>query len=395
MEDLNKNDILKTWFESNALEESTQKLYIKVIKSYCEFLNKSIDEIYYSALAEEKENVFLPERQYRRDILRYRNYLKERGNSPNTIKIHISALQSFFDAHYIRTPKIKVKKGDVSLEQNFGYLLSREEIKKMIDSCGSRDRAIIYMMALTGMSQKEVREFRLKKFVDIISRELKRQIRTMEDLFDCEKELEDVVLTIEMRREKRKYRYVTFLAPEATIAILNYLKERCYGRNDKIRIKNTFEGFLFVSTQGSPLNDVTLSRIYSSAGKRVGFDESHEKGSYRPWRSHGMRRFFISTIINVTHKHEEANFMAGHKVSNQDGSYWRVDFKELKKVYLDALPYLSLENVETKTIESDEFKILKEDSENRSKDIVYLKKEVNSLKKLLSDDEVIDDLNKI
>ena len=71
--------------------------------------------------------------------------------------------------------------------------------------------------------------------------------------------------------------------------------------------------------------------------------------------------------MNHLHAHEEANFMAGHKISEQDRTYWRADPKELKKVYLEALPYLSLENTEVKTIHSDEYNEMLKQREKEQK----------------------------
>lgn len=357
---LQEEYILENWFETNDLEKSTQKQYRKVIYHYSQFLGKSLTEIYESALQEEKANIFLPERQYAKDITQYRAHLKREGFATQTINLYMSALISMFRAYSIREPNIRFKKGSIGLEKNFGKLLTKEEIIKMVESSKSRDKAIIYMMALTGMSQKEVRDFKLKKFVQIISNELKRPIRTVTDLFNAEDDLQHVVIPIEMLRKKVNYRYITFLPPEATHQIFVYLKERYHGRNMKIKFNDDFEGTLFVSTQGKTFTPVSFSRVFVEAGRRAGFDETHEKGSYRSWRSHGMRRYFISTIINKIHMHDEANFMAGHQISGQDLTYWRVNYKELKKVYLEALPFLSLENVEVQTIQDEDLKIIDE-----------------------------------
>jgi hypothetical protein len=42
-------------------------------------------------------------------------------------------------------------------------MLTKKEIKKLIDVSSTRDTAIIYTMALTGMSQNEIRNFTIKK----------------------------------------------------------------------------------------------------------------------------------------------------------------------------------------------------------------------------------------
>jgi integrase len=51
----------------------------------------------------------------------------------------------------------------MTMEKNYGYLISKDEIKQMVNMAYPRDRAIIYVMALSGMSQREVRDLTLKK----------------------------------------------------------------------------------------------------------------------------------------------------------------------------------------------------------------------------------------
>lgn len=194
---MNEKEIIDFWFEQKDLEESTRAGYTIIINDYSHVTKKSIEELYNEALREEKENVFLPERGYIHDILGYQKYLKSQGKAKGTIKDYVNAIRSFYDTHYIRIPKIKFKGGDIGLEKNFGHLLTKDEIRKLIAVSNTRDRAIMYTMALTGMSQREVRDFKLKKFVQSISNELEREIKTLEQLFQCEKELEDKVLTLE------------------------------------------------------------------------------------------------------------------------------------------------------------------------------------------------------
>jgi len=72
------------------------------------------------------------------------------------------------------------------MEKNYGYLISKEEIKQMVNMAYPRDRAIIYVMALSGMSQREVRDLTLKKFIDSSSRSSGVEINDVDDLFKNE-----------------------------------------------------------------------------------------------------------------------------------------------------------------------------------------------------------------
>ena len=92
-----------------------------------------------------------------------------------------------------------------------------------------------------------------------------------------------------------------------------YLREREHGENDKIRIKD-FNKPLFVKVDGNKLTLVSIAAIFKRMGQRAGF--KHEFGTYRSWRSHGMRKYFISTIINNLGDHILADYLAAHKIDD-------------------------------------------------------------------------------
>ncbi|PKL69092.1 MAG: hypothetical protein CVV28_02970 [Methanobacteriales archaeon HGW-Methanobacteriales-1] len=52
--------------------------------------------------------------------------------------------------------------------------------------------------------------------------------------------------------------------------------------------------------------------------------------------------------------------MAGHKISNGDRAYWFVKPEKLKKIYLKALPYLSIDNAKVIDVKSDDVKLIEE-----------------------------------
>jgi hypothetical protein len=67
-------------------------------------------------------------------------------------------------------------------------------------------------MALSGLSQREVRDLTLKKFVDEAARELDIEIDTVEELLKHEKDLiKDIVLELKITRKKVNYRFHSFL----------------------------------------------------------------------------------------------------------------------------------------------------------------------------------------
>ena len=141
--------------------------------------------------------------------------------------MYLTTVKSFYSSYGIKQPDITLSKGDIGLEKNYGHLLQKKEIKAMIKISNSRNQAIIHLMAMSGLSQKEVRNLEMKKFVDSAAKELDQEIDNIDDLLKHEKQLtKDIILSLELTRKKVNYRCQSFIPPEVTERILVYLKER-------------------------------------------------------------------------------------------------------------------------------------------------------------------------
>lgn len=374
------SDLVENWFIKKDLSESTQSLYLLGLKKYCELVEKSPDELLEEAESEEDKGLRLRKRKIDLYLPKFKKYLEDTNKSPQTIKVYLSAVKSFYKTYQIEIPEISNKVNDICLEKNNGRLLTRDDIHKMIETSPIREKTIIYLMALTGMSQAEVRNLTIRKFLDTVNESVDKKIETIDDLFENEKLLNDVVLSMEVTRQKVNYRYHTFIPPEVTRNIILYLKDRVYGRNDKIRIME-YNKALFVSNTGDKLTKQGIASNFNRIGKKAGFNVN-EKGEYGFWRSHGMRKYFISTIINNVGDHILADYLVGHKISPIKRAYWKADPEKLKRKYLDVLPYLSIDEIRVKDVKSEEFKII--ETEMQKKD-----DEIRDIKQYLMDMEEI------
>ncbi|MEN6552883.1 MAG: site-specific integrase [Methanobacterium sp.] len=346
---MDEEEILDLSFENKALSKNSRENYKRIIKQYAAFNGKSIMELYEEADEEEEKRIRLKKRKYSFYTSKFLKHLREEGKSPNTRNTSINAIVGFYDAHDIQPPKVTREKGDVTLEKNRGKLLSKKEINRMVDVADARETAIIYIMAMSGTSQNELREMTLKTFLNAINMELDRNIETIKELFKYEEDLQNTVLTLEIVREKEHYRYITFIPPETINKIIIYLRERYYAKEDTMEDLNQP---LILREWGTAITGSSMNNSFRELGRKAGF--KHEFGSYRYWRSHSLRKYFISTIMNKLHDKELADYLAGHTISSNDRAYWFVDPTDLKERYLQALPHLSLENTEVRTLTTED-----------------------------------------
>lgn len=347
---MDEETLFDIWFETKNLSKSTRETYTRYTRQYAKFTGKTLPELREEAIGEKKDNVFSTDRKYNIYALRFIKHLREGGKSRNTVNTAINAITGFYNFVHVRPPEMTRDKGDITLEKNYGRLLKKEDIIRMVDVAGARDKAILYTMALSGFSQQEMRHLTLRKFLNTINQETGREYESIKDLLDHEKEIRELLLQLDITREKVHYRYTTFMPPETVKRILTYLRERYYQRHDHML---DLDGPLFMRVGNTPLTRSSVTTIFKNLGERAGF--KHEPGTYRWWRSHSLRQYFITTIIDDRGDYMVAQYLAGHKISDQDRTYWRANPDKLRRRYQKALPYLSLDQGRILTFESEEY----------------------------------------
>lgn len=384
------DEIIESWFLRRNIGEGTQKPYMIAFNEYCSLIGKTPKELYEEADLEEENGVRPIKSKVYHYLLKYKKHLIDTGKSKKTIKLYFSAIRSFYLSFDITLPSIKLDSGDIGLEKNEGKPLTREDIRKLANAASSRERALIYLMALSGMGQQEARDVTIKKMIDSSSSAIGKPLDDVYDLFKFEDEILKQVLTLNITRRKTRYSYITFIPPETSREIIHYLKERCYGRNEKVRVESSSD-YIFASKNGGQVSRDSIVTNFRRIGQLAGF--KREKNTYSFWRSHALRKYFISTIINKKGEKVIADFMAGHKISDMDRTYWKANPEDLKKMYIDALSALSIDEANVKDVESDEFKIIMEDSKKKDEIIADLNQRMKKMERLQNNPEFQRDMS--
>lgn len=382
------DELIERWFLKKEIRKGTQRSYRVAINKYCKLTNMSPTELIDEAELDESAGIKMSRRKIETHVLSFKKELKDKGIARSTTNLYISAVRSFYDAFDIIFPKVRMEKGDLTIEENYGKLLKKEEILELANAANTRERTLIYLMALSGMAQQEARNLTVNKFLEAASEAINKQISSVYDLFNYEEELSEEILTVHITRQKVNYRYITFIPPEATKEILNYLKERLYGRNEKIRVKDN-DSPLFVNNYGAKMSSDVVVTNFRRIGEKKGLKK--KRGKYAYWRAHSLRKYFISTIVNDLGDNILADFLAGHKIDDVKRAYWYYDPEKLKKRYLKALNHLSLDNVKVKDVESLEYKQLLEDSKLKDDKIQAMEKRMELIEKLIDDKEFQND----
>ena len=335
------------------IRKTTQEIYIKRLKVYCEFTGKTPTQLIEEAEEDEESRIRMKNRRIKKDIMNYLIYLREQNRSPNYITSLIATIKSFYSEYDIELPRIKCNLKQEEQLITTEDIITKKHIQKVLKYCNTKFKAVILLMMSSGMGASEIRHLTFNDFMT-------SQGITIKESFDIDEILEKLdkkgneIGTWSIRRFKTNMPYVTFNSPESTAAIIDYLHYRTEHRSPNKHIKKAND-FLF-EARGNQMSLRGIMAYFERLNDRCNFGYL---GRQRFFRSHGIRKFFASTLKNHGMDTVDAEWLIGHKLHPVTGTYIKPDIYRLKKEYMDILPYLSLSSVETVTIESDDVKELK------------------------------------
>lgn len=383
MDSLEEN-LLEQWFLVRNISSGTQVIYKHAMKLYTDLNNRNIDELIQEAEEDQESGIQPRLRRVTQCLLKFKKYLEKSDLAPSTTNLYFYAIKSFYKSFDIMMIEIKLPRGDICLEKNKGKLLTKKDIHKLISVARPREKALIYLMALSGMAQQEARDLTLRQMIKFASMAIDKDLDDVYDLFKFEDEIIKEIVTLEITRKKVKIRHHTFIPPEAFREIIVYLKERCYGRNEKIKIES-IDDFVFVNIYGKKLGRDSIVTNFRNLGTKAGL--KREKGAYSYWRSHAMRKYFISAFINKLGAKILGDYMAGHKIDDLDRAYWGANPEDLKNYYIQVFPRLSLDDAKVRDFESKEFTEYIEKSKEKDEIVSSLIQEIAEMKKLNQEKE--------
>ncbi len=392
--ELKKDPLIIEWFSLTEVEANTQNSFLYGMHYYTDFLNKNPAELVEEAEAEIEDGLLMRKRKIKQYLLTFREHLKSLNYAPKTIHSHMVAVKSFYKCFDVDLPQLTNRKQfrAIATEEN-GVRLEKQQIQEILKFADVRGKAIVLTAASSGLSQADLLDLTVGGF---------------KNGFDES----SLITTVSLRRKKTKTDFVTFLSPEASIAIKDYLDWRDRKPNDTSsadhprhfdtydvkRFMQTWEkrrvrkdsDFLFIKNyvpdsylksfdeRERKLNSHGLMEMFRELAKKSGLDT--EVGRWQIVRAHNLRKYFNSTLLNNGCEFFLTEFWMGHRLPGSQESYYRADLKALKEKYMKFVPFLSLTSVKTHVIESEEYLKLKNDYDLLKTDHESLKSDIQSMK---------------
>ncbi len=383
---LSKDSYILEWFSNIEAAKNTQRNFLRGMELYTEFVKKTPAELIEEAEQEILSGTLMRKRKIREHLITFREWLKSQEYAPKTINGHLIAPRSFYKSYDIDIPSINFKKQfkAVATEEN-SIRLEKEQIQEMLKYANVRNKAIILTLASSGLAQSDLLELKISDF---------------------KKGYDDKtgITTLQLRRIKTKVNFITFLSSEASIAVLDYINYRNrkpkeeYASNkdmtdayEKRRIKSD-QDYLFckhdvpdmylktLSEKDRKLNASGLMDMFRETAKKAGLDTN--KGQWQICRAHNLRKFFDSALLNNGADSFFVEYLMGHTISESKAAYFKGDPAKLKERYMRYMPFLTLTSLETRVLESDEYKQLKDENTELKRRFDELKSKADKTEKL-------------
>ena len=262
------------------------------------------------------------------------NYASQKKVRRQSMNGYLSAIKKFYKANRVKIEWEWVKqfnKGDDSKHEIKGY--SKEQIAKMLNYCDIRTRALVLLLASTGMRIGAIPSLRMK---DLTLRE------------------EFGLYQVKVY-PKDKHQYFTFTTPEARQALDAYFKDRERAGEiltpqsqvirDKIDLNN---GLKIRHPKNYTVNALskTLYDMTVRAGIRVAepLKEGQILGGIRHETptAHGFKHFTITQMGNAGINERHLKKMVDHKVA-ENNTYYNFSPDDLLASYVKAIDALTID----------------------------------------------------
>jgi integrase len=329
--ELASDRIIKTWLSTIKASQETRNSYLQSMHFYTDFFNMTPEQLLEEAENEQDNIRKMRNRLIVQHILSFREF-QESKVAPTTSKTRLAAVYSFYKNYDINLPILPKsdRKARPALKRR--EIPKKEEIREILKFADSMEKAIMLVGCSSGLSAVDITNLKIGDFYQG---------------YDHDTE----VTTFHIIRQKTGIEFYTFLTPEASRAVLEYLKWR--NNYNEITKVVSEDGYLFIKKYILPeylqtkdeslrkLNKKAIIERYSDLNKLAGTNTAYKE--YNRIRSHTMRKYFNSTLINNGCNPYQTDLWMGHDLGESKGAYIVPQLEEQKKLYTQYMHLLTIE----------------------------------------------------
>jgi integrase len=350
------DDHFQKWI--HGISKGTQKQYLYSLTGFCLATSKTPTEL----LEICKKDYTKPpwEREIGDWFIAFDQYCENENIAKETYKKRKTNVKGFFRSNQIETPVSRRGKTENFNRANDRTLPTKEELILLLNSCKTvKQKAIILTQFSSGLSNSDIVKLTVGQFCSGIDN--------------------NNICHIRMRRQKNENEFITFISPEAVEAIQSYLRVERENLDDSQPLFTKFK------SSDKTMSDVSIIFVYQRLCDGLGW--SKEGNAFRKITGHMGRKWMKTNLTNAGMPREPLETMLGHMLKNgTDDNYYMLNENHLLSIYMKYLPHITIDPTETLTLESDEYKSLKEENKTlkeqmeKQKEEIQIKEEANQTK---------------
>ena len=368
MKNMKNTEILDYFFKiRNITNPRTQKLYKITLQEYSHHQQKNIHELLEEAEQEEETGIRWKHRTLKKRLIEYRVYLYNK-HAINTAKHRFTRITTFyqqFDIEIHQLPKWITKHEEPVM--NYRNLPDKEIIRAAINIASPVMKPIILFMSSSGCARTETLNLTINNYIEATQEY--HQSNDIYEIINTLNNIEDVVPTWNILRQKTQKYYTTFCSPETVTSINHYL----LSRTDTL----TPQSKLF------KINPDYFSVKFTEINKELNLGKV---GTFNRFRSHMLRKFHASTLMNDGMSRETVNDLQGKSKNSVDEVYFYNNPKSLKEVYIQHLPAVTImQDVEKVTVKSPEFHRLENELREKTDAVEAMSNRMDNMERMLQE----------
>lgn len=288
---------------AKELEESTQDHYTMRLKNY--FADKQLNPDSVIEALRKTDNVISTMKHMVADLREYYGNVTGR-----TFRTHLSAWKEFVRANEINVDwsAIPTPKGKPVRER---FAPSKEEIVKLLDVSGIREKTAILIMCSSGV-----------------------RISGLVNLKVSDIDLETGLMKVSPKTSKSEVKYRTVMSREALDCLKEYLELRGLHKSE----------WLFEGSNGGHIDRSQVWRVLNDNMKIAGLikkEGSNHNGAYR-LTPHSFRRFFKGQSVEAKANRDFVETLMGHLGKNVGTIYLTSPDSQVIEMYREQIePYVT------------------------------------------------------
>ncbi|MGA9187878.1 MAG: tyrosine-type recombinase/integrase [Methanosarcina sp.] len=359
---LRENPFVSEWLDNLNASANTEDTYLQGMQAYLNFTQMTPEELIHEAEEEIVKGILPRHRQIKKHLIGFRKHLQNKDLADFSVRSRLTGVRSFYISFEIELPKLQGEGRHAKVIEDNSLVPTKAELQEVLRVCDPLERSILLVGVSSGLASNELRSLKVKQF---------------RDGYDSV----TGITTLKLVREKTNVAFCTFLSAEATKAVNEYLDfrnrdikaatARRKQQLEKQRIVGN-DGYLFILRQVPPkyiktgdeelrkLTENAVQKLYRAISDKA--QKNTKEGCYNVIRSHTMRKYFNSVLLNNGCDSFHTEFFMGHKLDQTRSAYFLASPDKLREIYKQYMPFLTIQK-ELDISESPEYLAIKKENE--------------------------------